>query len=270
MRCLLAALFLVWSASLYAAPDPERFGCRKALSLAYFRFGSLYFLDMDGRPAGVDVDLVRVLAERSGCQIEGRELSRVLIWQSLETGRLDMATAGLSTPERERFSLFLPYLISSNRFLLPRQLAGRIALPEDFLADRSLHLGVVRSFRHGASYDRLIERLTAEGRVEEAPDIETLFRWLRLGRIHGMLSHPIVSGPLLQMNGLENEVVQYDWSGGEPALQGGWMLSRQRFSPAQLAAWTALFDELRRDGTLEKIYRKYVSPRDARELTPKP
>ncbi|MFC4158549.1 substrate-binding periplasmic protein [Chitinimonas lacunae] len=265
----LALLCLVCCGGL-AVADPARFGCQQPLSLAYFRFGSLYYLDQNDQPAGVDVELARELEQRSGCRLRGRELSRVLIWQLLENGQLDMATAGLPTPERERFGLFLPYLVSRNRFLLPNSLAGRIDSPEAFLADRSLRMGVVRSFRHGAEYDRLIGRLATEGRIEEASDIETLFRWLRLNRIQGMVAHPLVAGHLLKLNGLDGLVVQYDWNGSEPPLLGGWILSRRRFNAAQLAAWSMLFDGIRQDGTLEKIYRNYVSPREARELTPKP
>ncbi|GAB3247509.1 substrate-binding periplasmic protein [Chitinimonas naiadis] len=266
---VVAALLLATALGAQAA-SPARYGCSKPVNVAYMRFGFLYGTEVDGRPFGFDVDLIAELTKRTGCRFIARELSRVLIFQGLQEGQLDMATAGLPTREREAYLHFLPYLVSRNRFILPRELSAEVHTPDEFLARPALKLGVVRGFIHGEPYDDLIRQLRAADRVMESPDVEQLYRWLKLGRIQGLISHPIVMDALLVKFQLTDRVTVREWAKDAPAVIGGLMLARRRFSPEALQHWDELLRELRRDGTIEQLFARYVDAKTARALTPLP
>lgn len=269
--CLLGVLAFSRPALALTITNPAAtYGCERPLRLAYFRFGALYDTREDGGAFGVDVDLVTEMAKRSGCQFTTTELSRVLIWKSLQNDQTDIGTGGVPTAERETYLQFMPYLVSRNSFVMPAAYVGRVKSLEDFISDDGLMFGVVKSFVHGEPYDAFIAQLRAKGRVLEASDVEQLFRWLQIGRVQGAVAHPIVGYHLIDKFHLAAQLTVLDWAKAYPAVNGGLMFSRKRFSPTQRTNWDALIRDMRRDGTVERIYTKYVDAKTAAALTPPP
>ncbi|PHV12393.1 substrate-binding periplasmic protein [Chitinimonas sp. BJB300] len=263
LRVCLAAL-----AAITAAASPVDYGCTEPLKVAYFRFGYLYSKDKAGRNVGIDVDLIRELSRLIGCRFEERELSRVLIWQALEKGQLDVATAGLATPARLVYAAFVPYFVSHNDFLL-RSESVNIQTPEDFLAAPDKVLGVVKSFQHGKPYDGLVEQLRKQDRVAEAADLEILANWMRIGRVQAMMSHPIIYRQLFSDQEMKGISIRH-WADSSELLLGSLVLSRKHFSADALQRWDKLFQELRRNGTIEGLYARYLGPDIAKTLVPSP
>ncbi|MGQ5521852.1 substrate-binding periplasmic protein [Chitinimonas sp. PSY-7] len=265
---MLIRVCLACFAAVAAFAAPADYGCTAPLKVAYFRFGYLYSKDSTGRSVGVDVDLIRELGRRTGCEFEERELSRVLIWQALEAGQLDVATVGVATPARLVHSAFIPYFTSRNDFLLGSG-SSRIQTPEEFVAEPEAMLGVVKSFQHGKPYDELVEKLRKLNRVSEAPDQDVLANWMRLGRVQGMMSHPVIYRQLFSERDMQQITVRH-WADQSDPLIGSLVLSRKRFSAAALQRWEKLFQELRRNGTIEGLFARYLGPGLAKTLMPSP
>ena len=200
--------------------------------VAFYDLGLLHYRDASGMARGIDVDLIEALAERSGCRFETTLESRVRIWAQMAEGRLDITVSGIPTPEREQFAEFVPYFVTRNLLVVRRDLPPQARSPEGFLAQASLSVGVVKSFKHGAVYDAWLDRLRAGGRVVTTGDFDTLVRLFQARRIDAFLTLPTSWMPKAGAAGGAAPVDLLDWSPKE-ALVHGLVLSRSRLPPAR-------------------------------------
>lgn len=234
--------------------------CDRTIRVALFDFGVLYRAD---KGDGVDARLIDKLAARTGCTVEYLVLPRARIWQELERGSVDLATAAIPTPERRQLGYLLPYFHTRNQALM-RDVP---AAPWQSLAEfeqSNARVGVVRSFRHEAAVDALVERLRPRGRVVETADVQENLRMLREGVVDVVFAQPLVYRSYLSDAELARLRVQ-EWVPPEQESVGALLLSRKAFSASQARAWDALLAQMLRDGSVLRIYEAFLTPRQARE-----
>ena len=261
-RWLGAALLSLWAASAMAGTV----ACGdKPIRLAFYEFGNFYFIDKNVAH-GIDKDLVDELAKRSGCKFDTQVMARARIWADLADGALDMSVSGIQNPERDRFAWFAHYLSMKNYAVLRAEVSGNITSAQDFLKQPKLLFGAVRAFKHGTSQDKWLDELRTANRVQDSANVDALFKKLKEGRIDAVYSQPAVYGKNLADFGMEREVVVQDWTPGEKGVPHGVILAKSRFSEADAKAWQALVGSLRADGTLKRIYARYLSAADAAAL----
>ena len=150
VRCMLLAVTACLAGSAAAA------SCGP-YTVAMYEHGALYYRSGE-QWAGIDKDIVDELARRTGCELRMTRDSRIRIWTMLKDGTLDMTMSGISTPEREGFARFTPYLQSRNMLLLRNEVARHAATLEQFAAQPELKIAVIKGFRHGATYDACASR----------------------------------------------------------------------------------------------------------------
>ncbi|WP_326536208.1 substrate-binding periplasmic protein [Pseudorhodoferax sp.] len=233
--------------------------------VAFYDLGLLHYRDASGMARGIDVDLIEALAERSGCRFETTLESRVRIWAQMAEGRLDITVSGIPTPEREQFAEFVPYFVTRNLLVVRRDLPPQARSPEGFLAQASLSVGVVKSFKHGAVYDAWLERLRAGGRVVTTGDFDTLVRLFQARRIDAFLTLPTSWMPKAGAAGGAAPVDLLDSSPKE-ALVHGLVLSRSRLPPEVRGRLRAAIDEMHRDGSLQRMLSRHVGEDLARKM----
>lgn len=256
MRAWLATLLLAMAGADAHPQCPS-----KPIEIGFYDFGAHY----DARTgAGIDVDLIQALGERSGCSFRPLYLSRVLIWRRLANGQLDMTVSGLATLERQRFAEFLPYMQSRNVILMRAELKG-VSSPADFESMPALRLGVVKGYRHGAGWDDWIEGLRNNDRVETVGDLPTLMRLLESGRVDAVPIMPTVLPGLLQQRGEQAPaLLTQPWFSQQPKQEACLAMSRKRMAPALREHLAASLAQLKREGVLAKILHKHLGEEEAR------
>lgn len=254
MKALLVLLLALPLAPLCARGNPSACG---SYTLAYYELGALYGRDADGHGQGIDKDVADEVAKRSGCQFKTVVESRVRIWTQLAQGSLDMSVSGIPTPEREQFAEFIPYFASRNYAVMRVEQAETLSRPEAFLADTRRTLAVVRSFRHGPSYDQWVGQLRAQNRVVESADFESALRLMLLGRVDAVLAMPILWPRLMQQPGLMEQLRLLDWAPQERVIHG-LIVSRARVPPADRERLREAIAAMRRDGTLDQIFKRHL------------
>ena len=257
-RCLLTSL-LVLGCTAQAADAL----CTKPIRVALFEFGVLYRSDTND---GIDVRLLKEMERRSGCTFERVVMPRARIWNELQAGNLDMATAAIPTPERKAYAFTLPYMQSRNVLLVRKQSAKDVLTQEAF-EKSNLRMAVVRSFRHEAAYDAMIAKLSEQGRVVEAANVSDLLRMLDKGIVDAVLSQPIVYRQYLDEEKIAATLVQRDWAPQDQFSVGTIMLSRKTFTDIQARQWDQTLVDMQRDGSFQKIARSFLSPEAAKALT---
>ncbi len=240
-------------AAAVAGPD-----CSRPLTLGLHVHGMLYSSQTG---AGIDKDISDALSQRSGCSITTTVMPRARIWQLIESGALDFSLSGISTPEREKFAAFAWYF--SNHYYLLVRLDSGVERLSDFEAKQQLQLGVIRSFRYGTRANQWVDQLAAAGRISYGSELEPLYQVLLLGRIHGMIIEPFDTSDIqgTQVKDV-TRIIAFD----DPAIPHGLIMSRKSLSTGEQSKWRALVNELRHDGTVQRIFEKYFSPDLARSM----
>ena len=202
------------------------------------------------------------MTRRSGCKISLTLMPRSRIWQLIESGGLDFSLSGISNEARERYAAFAWYF-SNKYYLLVRNDAG-VRKPADFEAQPALKLGAIRSFRYSPSANRFVDQLDAQRRVNYASSLGPLYEVLLAQQVHGMIIEPF-DYPTLESAQLRahTQIVEFD----DPPVPHGLIMSKQSVPPAQQAAWRALIDGMRQDGTVQRIFEKYFKPELAQAMT---
>lgn len=237
-----------------ALPD-----CSRTYTLALHEHGLLYSRQTG---KGIDKDIADELTRRSGCRINIVVLPRARIWQLIESGGLDFSLSGISNPQRDTFAAFAWYF-SNKYYLLVRRDAG-IQQVTDFPRSGQLRLGAIRSFRYSPGANRLVDELDASLRVNFANGLAPLYETLLANQIHGMIIEPF-DYPAVESEALREQTIILGFD--DPPVPHGLIISRLVISPTEQARWRALIDQMREDGTVERIFQKYFKPELAREMT---
>jgi len=255
----LPALGLGLSVLAAGAAAADRPDCTRPLSLALHEHGLLYSAETG---EGIDKDIADELARRSGCKLIVSVLPRSRIWQLIEGGALDFSLSGIANPAREQFAGFAWY-VSNKYYLLVRRDAGAATLAE-FERDPQLRLGVIRSFRYSPGANRFVDALDAQGRVSHASGLEPLYQVLLDNRLQAMIIEPF-DYPTIQREAIRarTRIVEFE----DPPVPHGLIMSKKSLEPAQQAAWRAVIEEMRADGTVQRIFEKYFSADLARTMT---
>jgi len=251
------------------AADPGRPICpSRPIKFAFYQMGYA-FSDTLGahrtRGAGIDRDLLDEMIRRSGCRFTTAVYARARTWHDLETGDLDMASAAAETPERDKFAWFAFYMIGKEYLILMSDRTNKVRSMDDLLADRSLRLGVVRSFVHGDYFDRYLAELRAQGRVVEVIDQDALYFGLQQHQFDAILGLPFVYPFYFRKYDLDGQVQLHDLD-PTPGLKHGIVMSNKRFSELEARRWRALIDGIRADGTLARIVRRYLDVENTRRI----
>jgi len=247
---------LMLSPAAWAAGKPD---CSRPLSLALHDHGLLYSVQTG---EGIDKDIADELIRRSGCKLSLPVVPRARIWQLIESGGLDFSLSGISNPAREGFASFAWY-VSNKYYLLVRKDAGVQRLA-DFENNPALKLGAIRSFRYGPSANRMVDALEAQSRIRYGTQLDSLYAILLDNQVQAMIiepfDYPTLEGAALRA---QTQILEFE----DPAIPHGLIMSKRSLPAEQRQAWAGLIDQMRSDGTIQRIFEKYFAPALARTMT---
>ena len=247
LRTLCHALLLICglhSGLTFAGPD-----CGRTYTLALHDHGLLYSAETD---KGIDKDIAEELIRRSACKVNVSLMPRARIWQLIESGALDFSLSGITNPERERFAAFAWY-VSNKYYLLTRKDAA-IGQISDFERNDKLQLGVIRSFRYSANANLLVDRLTGANRVSQAGGLLPLYELLLANKIQGMIIE-FFDYPAIETRRIRDvtNIVEFN----DPPVPHGLIMSKKALSQEAREKWRALIEEMRADGSMQRIFERY-------------
>ncbi len=116
---------------------------------------------------------------------------------------------------------------------------------------------MIRSFRYSESANQLVDTLTSASRVSQAGGLEPLYQALILQRIQGMIIEPF-DYPALDEKKIRDVTAIIEFN--DAAVPHGLIMSKKALSAAERDQWRALVNEMRADGTVRRIFRKYFKP----------
>ena len=268
MKCQILTVFLILSLFFAAghASASEDFDCGEApIRVGFFKLGYRYYVD-NGVEKGMNIDILEEITRRTGCRFTSQEMSFARIWSDLGSGDLDVSLSGIWSAERDKTLWCAPSIASKNYIVISAKAKGVARSAEDFLADSKLQFGVVRGYTHGKELDAWLEKLRAAGRVEESANVDILFEKIKLGHIDAIFSFPFVYRKLITELNISEVVEVQDWFPSDKGIIGCTMLTKTRFSEAEANNWRALIRLMQSDGTLKRIFTRYVTEDEANSM----
>ncbi|WP_434626845.1 substrate-binding periplasmic protein [Chromobacterium sp. CV08] len=216
----------------------------------------------DATKAGIDKDIANELAKRSGREFQLEYMPRARIWKKLEDGTVMMTGSGIQNDAREKFAWFIPCMQLKNYVIFNKDEPFRSL--EQFKASSKM-VGVIRSYKHGTAADTEIDALRAQHRVLEVAEQEQLYRMLQTKRLDLIVALPPASMFYLDQFMIRDRVVIADWFPDPPIIHN-LVFSRKAFTKEEIAMWKKIVKSMVTDGTLKKIYTKYVGEKYAADM----
>ncbi len=236
--------------------------CPAPITFALYENGYIYETKSD---TGIDKDVALELAKRSGCRFEFSVKPRARIWHELEDGHLMMTGSGIQTEQREHFAWSVRYMVQKNYVLVAQSLAARSA--DQFAADPHLLWGAVRSYKHGDNADAFLDKLRNASRVMEEPDLEAVVRrFANTHRTSAFLAPPPAYAKYIKEMDIAASIRVEDWFAEDPPINHAMFFSKRFFPAAEMVKWRAIVKQMRTDGTLKSIYKKYLGEVDAQRM----
>ncbi|NLX65116.1 MAG: amino acid ABC transporter substrate-binding protein [Clostridiaceae bacterium] len=225
-----------------------------------YNSGYLYHSNHDH---GINKDVIEELFNRMKLDYRIEILPRVRISSMISEGLLHMGVSTIETPERAEYSYFIPYFSEKNDVLV-RNDAG-ISTEEELLKNKNIKVGIIRGYYYGEHYTNLIEKLEKQKMVVQAKDTEHLFKMLNDGWIQ--VTFNLATSYLYYIDYYDiKEISIYDWAPEEELLVRNLALSKKYFSPNDVVKFQQTIDEMIDDGTMYKIFNKYIPEENARRM----
>ncbi len=204
------------------------------------------FQDENGELTGFEVEFADALAARLGVKAEFRPTKWDGMLAALETGRFDIVINQVTITEarKAQFDFSQPYTISGIQILVRKGDEGDYKSPED-LSGKAV--GVVL----GTNYEQWLREHVPDADIRTYDDDPTRNQDLLVGRIDAILNDRLIAGNLMER--YEGRIVP----AGEPFARQEMGIATRKGDQEFLAALNKAIDELRQDGTLEAISRKW-------------
>jgi len=251
-RRLLAALGLM----LLAAPLPAA-ACH--MTAGWEPYGNFLYRDeATGQAAGIDVDLVNLLAAEAGCTVTWTEMPWKRHLEELKRGTVGIATSTVRKPEREDFAHFsAPYRRESVAIFVRRGETARYALSS--LADVpkiGFRLTRNRGYSHGPAFEAAMADPAFAAQVEESARYSENLQKLVNGRVDGLVGDAVVVLGEAKLAGLLDRIERYPLTLHEGPIH--MMFSRASVDAATVARFDAALDRLQADGRYQAVFDKYT------------
>jgi polar amino acid transport system substrate-binding protein len=247
--CVIAAFALALATKAYSECE---------LRVGFEQWEPFQFKDHNGNFAGLDLEVVKVALEESGCKANFIETSWQRLMVSIENGSMDVAMGASKAPEREKYAYFsIPYRDETYALFLRKNDSDKYHIQKlDDLVENRLRFGIVRGYYYGEPFNEAMKNPRFKDLVEEAKDDDTNIRKLKTGRIQGCFIDPYTGVTKLKEMDLLNEIVKSHFVVESGKIHA--MFSKQSVSSDRVKAFDNGLQGLINSGQLIEIIQKYL------------
>lgn len=190
-----------------AAPPPEP--CK--LSVGWDPWEPYQYEDVNGAMRGMDVEVVRVVAQDAGCDVRFVRGSWQMLLSKLHDGEIDLLMGASATPERETYARFSPPYRQETFALYVRSEDLERLSPKSLsqLVASGRRIGVTNGYFYGDAATQLIlGDDTADG-FAAAPLVELNYARLVDGEIDALLDDTYVAAALMRRKGWDAQISRH-------------------------------------------------------------
>ena len=236
---------------------------REQLKVGWEHYPPQQWQDQQGEIRGVDIEVIRAIAERAGFDLEFVKMPwRRLVNVSLRQGDIDIAldAARIDAINFVHYSS-IPYFPSDSALFIREDDEYKFKsikrLPD--LMNSDLKIGVIENFNYSKEYDELLYKPAFKNKLTVAKDEELCFKMLLASRVDGiLLEHYSFKKMQLKMQPKIGLKLYSDLDMNEETSGSYIIYSKASVSDSQLKRMNQALEGLKRDGSLSKIIDAFI------------
>jgi len=227
--------------------------CNQTLKIAHEDWPPYNFVEGDN-VTGINVDIVKMVAEEIGCDVKFSQMPWKRGLQGLKDGSVHMMMTANITDEREKFAKFSsPYL--DYQSVLWKNAGDETSYDslETFLKDGK-QVGIVREYTYGKDADRILDANQSQVTVSNGT-IDNV-RLVAAGRIDGTIGNRYTVGYMARQNGIRDKITASGVVVQNTPVH--FMFSKESVSDETVNAWSQAVKQLRGTGKFKAVVEKYA------------
>jgi len=243
--------------------------CPRAIRAGISELGYSGFQER-GAVHGAAADVLSEAARRAGCTLNLELFPRARMFVQFDQGVIDVAASAARSEERDRDGEFVAY--ASTRFELV--VGAAFAHGQTFRSLREFvdrtqgRMNIVRGAFYQPAVRTQLERLRQAGRLEEVVDFDSAFKKMSARRADATLAPEMIWARQFAEHGLARHARTFVISEAAP-MEVGAYLSRRSLPATARAAFAQAIRSMEADGTILRIYQRYLSLDKARTVAGK-
>ncbi|QDK45547.1 hypothetical protein DOM22_10495 [Bdellovibrio sp. ZAP7] len=234
--------------------------CEKRYVLAFLDAAPGFYKNEKGIKEGSSYDILMEVGRRLGCKVSEEPGSYSAILDGFVRHRVDITGLTTKSPKMENFGEFVEMYRVPRSLVVRKDSFGVNDSIESILKNPKITFaGIIGGLFFIKESEK--EQLFKERRLREVPGPQEVFNALSEGRVQATFSSPAFTAYYLKR---QNKLAQFkiipDEKGEWQSL--GFYLSIKRLSKEERQRVRAIISNVRQDGTLLEIEKKYVNPAD--------
>ena len=215
------------------------------------------YQDADGTMRGMDVEIVRELAQGAGCHVIFTRGAWKELLAGVKDGTVDVLMAATPTDERKAYASFSPSYRRESFVVLTRTAdaatLGNLDVAE--LVKAGKHIGLTDGYYYGEAVTSVIQSDESRSAFVLAPVAELNYTKLVAGELDALIDDPNVAAAIVKRKGLVAQVMRSsaDITSGDVSF----MFSKKSVPEATVSRFNASLTARRGDGSLERLMARY-------------
>jgi len=180
----------VWASLLIVSMVPImtcRAVCAETVVLAAANTQPTAFL-VDGKPAGMLVDLVTEAFRRAGHPVEIKLMPWARCLKEAKTGEVDGVFSSFKLPERTQFLAFSKEVLNTQVIVFFARRDSTLSFDGDMNSVRDVKIGIINGTSYGTKFDTAVKDNVLR-QVDQTDSIDSNVQKLALGRVDLIVSY---------------------------------------------------------------------------------
>lgn len=233
----------------------------RTLRVGFYERPPFQWIDSEGKPAGLDIELMQLIASESAYTLDFQEYPWNRIVSNLRAGELDIALSAAPLPERQMYAHFSSesFRLGHNALFVGNELElgnyGSETLKR-FL-DSGYTLAVRRGVSYSDEYQRLLMTGDYEGQLHVVNDDQQSINLLLKKRVQGFLMSEFSGLDEVRKRCLHNRIRFLSYLSDDEDALSYLMMSKKSVSEAMVKDINAAMARLKANGAYQKVIDKY-------------
>jgi polar amino acid transport system substrate-binding protein len=267
--CLFNALIVLFVASSAQAQDsllPSDGVCEKRYVVAFQDDAPGFFVDSNNKKNGTAYELLMEIIRRLGCRATEQVTSYLTLRENFLRNKTDIYALTSQDPEMDKVADFVEMYNFPRSMVVSKKFSSSKDTIADLLKKPKITVGNVLGGRLFLQESE-INDLTASHRLREFPGPTGVFKALLGGRVQATFSSPAFTNYFITRLNKMSEFRSIPDKSGK-VYSAGFYISKKRLTEAERETIRKVIHEIRADGTLLRISKKYVNEEDLKYYLP--
>ncbi len=245
--------------ALWAFSFAVQAGCTKGLTVTYSDWPPYHYVDEDGKPAGLDIEILGKVLSSINCPFTLKFVSWKRAQREIDYGSVDVGLAASKNTDRETYAWFSESYRRESMVMFIRKGAEIRYNPHSLseLAETNYTIGLILGVWYGENLDELFRRKPAfRPRVLQSLEKKSLLKGLVRGRVDIVVSDLFNGVFAARREGILEEITV------RPEIindnENHFMFSRKTTSEAEMERINVAISKFKKTAAYRDLFPKYV------------